>query len=284
MEIVGICRFSFLGQGDWRAFRGGRSSAEASALVEQTARKLFDPARLAFRLRTFEHICLRSIAGQSDQNFKFVIVTAEQLPDDCFEQLHELCRPYPNVFIRKVGVMDTVDAVERAVSTVLDDKDSHLQFRLDDDDGVFQHYIRDLGWIGRKLAALDSFAVSFARTLVAESFGKEDVQYALRKQPFLSAGAAAKVGTGVRSVFSYGHHQLKHRMPSFVDTRPIGALMLHHHGNDQPRKQDLGKNTSAETVAPDRAKQFLRESFPYFSHDMIHELLTGAGTGNAEVA
>jgi hypothetical protein len=56
VRIVGVCRFSLLGRGDWVAWRGrpeAESEAETEATLAHAAARLFAPARLEARLSNF---------------------------------------------------------------------------------------------------------------------------------------------------------------------------------------------------------------------------------------
>lgn len=45
MRIVGICRYSLLGRGDWHAYRG-KTDAEVEAVAKEQAKLLFAKDRM----------------------------------------------------------------------------------------------------------------------------------------------------------------------------------------------------------------------------------------------
>jgi hypothetical protein len=61
VKILGVCRFSMLGRGDWKAFRNQPDEA-LEAIYATQSRELFMPERLESRLATFEHLTLISEA------------------------------------------------------------------------------------------------------------------------------------------------------------------------------------------------------------------------------
>ena len=53
--ILGICRFSYLGVGDWKDYHGGRAGRTHDEVTADRRRFMFDPARLAGRFATSRH-------------------------------------------------------------------------------------------------------------------------------------------------------------------------------------------------------------------------------------
>ncbi|WCR18530.1 glycosyltransferase [Paracoccus alcaliphilus] len=66
MKIVGICRFSLLGRGDWKVYQG-KPDSEVEAIAAEQARKLFAPERMEQRLAAFEHLTLAWRTGRYNQ-------------------------------------------------------------------------------------------------------------------------------------------------------------------------------------------------------------------------
>lgn len=62
MRIVGICRYSLLGRGDWHAYRG-KTDAEVEAVAKEQAKLLFAKDRMNARLESFEHLTLAVNGG-----------------------------------------------------------------------------------------------------------------------------------------------------------------------------------------------------------------------------
>ena len=79
-DIVGICRFSFLGKCDW-AETTGKDGDTARVMARRRA-MLYAPDRLARRFAAFERLCLPSIRAQTDGDFQFWLLTSPEMPAD----------------------------------------------------------------------------------------------------------------------------------------------------------------------------------------------------------
>ncbi|CAM3188052.1 Putative rhamnosyl transferase [Paracoccus aminovorans] len=99
MQVVGICRFSLLGRGDWRPYRG-KPDDEVGRIANEQAAKLFAPDRMERRLATFEHITLPSLKAQTDQNFIFLVAASELIPEEYKARLQKICDEVPQVVLR----------------------------------------------------------------------------------------------------------------------------------------------------------------------------------------
>ena len=52
MQVVGVCRFSMLGRGDWKAYRNQPDEALDTIYADKAA-ELFTPERMEARFATF---------------------------------------------------------------------------------------------------------------------------------------------------------------------------------------------------------------------------------------
>ena len=117
MRIVGVCRFSLVGRGDWAAFRGADAEQEKAAIQEQ-AEKLFTPERMEARLKSFEQLTLASLKAQTDQDFLFVVLASELMPKRYRRRLEELCASIPQVTLRFFAPMATDHAQKKSICRV----------------------------------------------------------------------------------------------------------------------------------------------------------------------
>ena len=99
MRIVGLCRFSLVGRGDWRATRK-KSPAEIGTMATDRAGMLFAPDRMEARFATFEHLTLASLKAQTDGDFTFVVLASSLMPEAWQDRLEALCASVPQVTLR----------------------------------------------------------------------------------------------------------------------------------------------------------------------------------------
>ncbi|WP_167620226.1 glycosyltransferase [Paracoccus ravus] len=257
MDVVGICRFSLLGRGDWKAFRG-ISDEEAERVYAKQAELLFRPERLEARLATFEHLTLASMAGQSDPNFHFLVLASELMPAGYRERLSAICAPHPQVSLRFFPIINTAKAQERLFQELGLTYDQALQFRLDDDDCVSFDYVEKMRQFSEALAPLDQpFSLSFSNVLFVQT-GDAGGSAFLKRLPFMSAGPALRHS---ESIFRFGHLSLGRRFASLVI--PGGcALVTKHDGNDsmfRPGQRGMSK------LSPRQRDDLLERFFPFLS-------------------
>src|SRR5690606_31963671 len=79
MVVVGLCRFSLVGRGDWKVYRD-KSDDEILPIALKQAEQLFQPERIEARLKTFEHLTLASMQAQTDEDFHFIVLASEMMP------------------------------------------------------------------------------------------------------------------------------------------------------------------------------------------------------------
>ncbi|WP_295048463.1 glycosyltransferase [uncultured Paracoccus sp.] len=230
VKILGVCRFSMLGRGDWKAYRNQPDDA-LEAIYQDQSRDLFAPDRLDSRLATFEHLTLRSLANQSDAEFRFLVVSSDRMPDAYRARLEDICRSVEQVILRFLPPTHISDAIHLvAKETGLDLPDT-VQFRLDDDDCVARDYIRRLRRHAASLWRNAHFAVSFPSIFYCVTDGPTEGIYNWFS-PFFSAGAAIRHSS--RTVFDYGHYAIPTRLVAVTDPH-FPNIVTHRGDNDTPR-------------------------------------------------
>ena len=235
MNIVGICRFSLLGRGDWQAYRD-KSDDEIEAIAVEQAKILFAPERMEKRLATFEHLTLASLKAQTDQDFKFIVAASESMPTQYRRRLLEICAAVPQVYVRFFDLCTIGDAQEQIFEELGISMSDTLQFRLDDDDALSVNFVQKK----REATALlmlgsEPFTVSFREFMFCAKGGKHAGIYNMA-EPFLGVGVALRHPT--KSVYAFGHFALPRRFMGI--TIPGGTAIVTHSGlNDSPF--DLGR-------------------------------------------
>lgn len=222
-DILGICRFSFLGKCDW-AETAGADGADP-ALLARRAAMLFAPERLARRFTAFERLCLPSIAAQTDAEFSFIILTSPQMPPAFLARLRDLCAPVPQITVLVSEADNTVEALRPALLTAAERAGRPvIQFRVDDDDAFSRHHVARIRSHARRFSDLPAFALSYPQGLVFGSYAGEDVTYWRAHQPFLGAGVAARLRAPGRAIYAFNHFQLPRLFPAFSDVQGLGYV------------------------------------------------------------
>ena len=96
-QLLGLCRFSYLGGRGFQVRHGSTSERRAF---------LYDPARLARRWAWFEAVTLPGLLGQTDPDFTLVVMTGPDLPQPWLGRLHEIAAAHPQIRLALVPPMD----------------------------------------------------------------------------------------------------------------------------------------------------------------------------------
>lgn len=261
IQIVGVCRFSMLGRGDWKAYRN-RPDADLEAIYAEKALELFTPERLEARLATFEHLTLRSMAAQTDPNFRFLVIASDRMPEVYRHRLAAICASVPQVLLRFVPPMHVSDAMrvvflEEGFNIV-----DTLQFRLDDDDCMAKDFIRRLRRHGAGLWRNSNFGVSFPSIFYCITDGPTEGIYNWFS-PFFSAGACIRHNS--RTIFDFGHYKIPNNLVAMTDPH-FPCIVTHRGDNDTPRHapEILRKRGMSKASAKD-VERALTRHFDYLT-------------------
>lgn len=262
MRIVGLCRFSFLGGGDWRATRN-LTPDEVRAAAAERAALLFEPRRLDARFATFEHLTLASLQAQTDPDFTFVVMASSLMPEPWQDRLERLCAQVPQVVLRYFPVMSAEAAQDVTFDELGIRYRNTLQFRLDDDDCLCADYIETMrAHTAPRMAGHDSFAASLTGVMFSVLNRPEPEVYDW-PVAFFSAGAAMHHPR--RSIFRFGHYALPRRFPHVTVPRGM-ALVTHDGTNDTDLPSEARKTRRGMremTSAQIRATQ--QRFFPFLT-------------------
>lgn len=275
VPVIGLCRFSFVGRGDWAAWRGVDPQDEA-ALLEQTAARLFAPDRMAARLWTFRHLTLASLQAQSDPNWHLIVLTSDMMPAPMQADLRAICAAEPRVTLEVTAARD-VDAGFLPVFDRLG-QPRPLQFRIDDDDCLAVGYVERLRKAQRAMGEYRAWSFSIARGLVASFYAGEDPRAYALDRPFLGAGTASFLPprwTGVKTIFGFGHFGLMTRWHSVLDNEGCGFLVTHLEDQDSARLKpgSAALKGHAPISWADFARR-LRHDFGFLDPDLLRRTLT----------
>ncbi|NDW46682.1 putative rhamnosyl transferase [Ruegeria sp. PrR005] len=225
MQVLGLCRFSYLGHGGFKIMH--------ETLDERRA-YLYAPERMDDRFRQFEAITLPTIAGQTDPDFDFVIAIGECFPDRYLVRLQDLTRDVPQIRIRAFPPLRHRTAMARALDEARQDIETPcLQFRLDDDDGMARDFIERYRQVAEDTRAFwqrhPAVAVDFNTGYVFRC-GTRGIEVS----PFQFAYSAIALGVIVapghtEGIMHHGHHKLWTSMPTI--TVPGEDMMLRGHND-----------------------------------------------------
>ncbi|KRW95388.1 glycosyltransferase [Paracoccus sp. MKU1] len=272
LPIVGICRFSFLGRGDWSAYaRTQRGSAAEAEAMRRSRALLYDEARLRFRFRSFERLTLASLRAQTEPDFHFIVLSSTAMPKSWQDRLHALCATLPQARLVFSEAEDVGSALAPLLAEFSSSGEPPLQFRLDDDDCLCVDYIARLAGAAHTMRSHGAFAFSLPRALLATHYAGAGPKYYEFVRPFHAAGAAARLSRPERSIFAFGHYALMRRFPAMLDHGPIGSLQLKFQGHDSRLVTPVpGSGLTALAEADFRAS--LARHFPFLDQTALAEL------------
>lgn len=268
LEIIGVCRFSFLGFSDWTSHSIKVTQKPKDEIVADNRRLLFQPDRLERRFRTFEGLTLPSLAAQTDKDFRLIALTSDELPEPYVVRLKALAKRYPFIVpaFRPVGgVSATVAAIYKELGLA---RPNLLQFRLDDDDAVGKGYIQTMRRLGDGLAALvpgRTFSITFPRMC---SVMMIDGELKFRKRHMLNASMGQAVHSRDRTVLYYVHHLIDRQMMILSDTDQwVLATYLHEINDSGVMTDEIARKRGFKEFGPGEFESVVAEHFPFLPTD-----------------
>ncbi len=225
IDVVGLCRFSYLGEGGFRT--------HGATTLQERRNLLYDPRRLASRMIWFEHVFLPALCVQTDPDFTLVVLTGDDLPDPFRSQLQSLLAhlPQARLVFRPPGPhRDVCAEVLRGASTP--GADVTAQFRLDDDDAVAIDYVAR---IRQDFVALSALYAESGRFAVDCSMGilLDDARVAVTGQvlrhAFWSCAMTLYLEPGdLMQALDFPHHKVWQQMPTLTRSdRPMFVRGAH---------------------------------------------------------
>ncbi|MGB7241954.1 MAG: putative rhamnosyl transferase [Sulfitobacter sp.] len=252
MQVIGLCRFSYLGLGGFQITH--------DSLDERMA-FLYNPDRLEERFRFFETITLPCIRAQTDPDFTFLIVIGDSFPIAARTRLDQLVRDIPQVIVQSHPPQRHRRVMRDAVNSVRwFDADPCLQFRLDDDDAVAITYVAQLRAAAAHVTGLlDRFqhvAIDFNQGYIAKP-GANGLEIAAIKDPYCTAGLAVLLHPNInKAILNFGHHKISKIMPTLTFTDQDMMLRGHNAFNDSRQKTRSLRMTTFEPITAAEAAHF----------------------------
>lgn len=261
-EIVGICRFSFLGKCDWvqtRKAGGGTPEALASRIP-----MLYAEERLTRRFQAFETLCLPSVKAQTDPDFRFWILTSPELPRHWHERLLDLCADVPQIRVIVSDRRSPMDALLEPLRQAADAAGRPvIQFRVDDDDAFSRHHVARIRRHAPRFADLPGFGISYPQGLLFGSYDGAPVSFWRAHQGFVGAGAAVRMRAPGRCIYAINHFQLPQHFPAFTDVDGLGYVQLRWDEGDSAGASADRWPRWFEQIGGQEFQDSLVEDFPF---------------------
>ncbi|MSU91967.1 hypothetical protein GE300_20640 [Rhodobacteraceae bacterium 2CG4] len=256
VQVIGLLRFSYFGDG---GFRGVPADPAAAAAY------LFDDERLARRFHLFETLTVPTLAAQTDPDFTLVVLTSDALPGRHRDRLQAAVDRIPGARLCAQPPLPQWRAVRNAFNPARSRRPAlTAQFRLDDDDALATDFVAELRRHApqleplRRLTGAPGVALDFTRglRLVWGAAGVETV--AQNRRIHTSQGMALVTrDRGEKNIMGYPHHKIWQHIPMVSLNEPLMFLQSSH--RDQDSGMAAGKPLTA--IAPAEAAGLLRRRF-----------------------
>jgi len=256
-QIVGVCRFSYLGEGGFVTATKRREKAEA---------ELYDIERMRRRFAYFENICLPSLANQTDMDFTLVALIGDTMPFRWRRRLKDLMEPYPFLQVCTLEAAGPLNSTRRAFRRGSDDDADFITgFRIDDDDAVAKDYIARtreiaetllrLGWANAETPAV----IAFHRGIYWDMARAEDEQFwdFSETQPLGLASAMITPLESQANIFRWNHRKLAAQARCWIDPHDFMFVRTLHGYNDSDRSIP----PDAQPMLTWQAKKLFRDRF-----------------------
>lgn len=256
-QIIGVCRFSYLGEGGFQTQRDG---------FEKAAERLYAIPRMRRRFAFFENICLPSLAAQTDQDFKLVALIGDSMPFRWRKRLKGLTETYPFLEVCTLEAAGPLNSTRRAFRRGWNGQATYITgFRMDDDDAVATNYIERTRAIADQLLTLgwadedNPVAICFHRGIYWDMAKPEEDQFwdFSENQPLGLASAMIGTPQGKANIYRWNHRRLASQIRCWVDPSEFMFVRTLH-----------GQNDSGRTIPPDavampvwHARKLFRERF-----------------------
>ena len=236
---VGLCRFSFVGRGDWRAYRGNEIDPSDEEFRLNKAKELYSPERMNKRLFTLERFLLQSLDAQTDKNFIFLILTSDLMPEKYKAHLIKITkdREYAKLIFSNESTVDSAFIPEL---TKIRGKYGHSipQFRVDDDDALCSTFISLLRRAAIRHQDIRNFSFGFSEGLVMTAYSGSEPCFYTYRDPFIGAGVSVVTPNLEQTIYSFCHYGVSRRFPSFTQNGVLGFLLSASDGHDSRKIPD----------------------------------------------
>jgi hypothetical protein len=256
-QIIGVCRFSYLGEG---GFQTQKNDFDTAAEI------LYSVPRMLRRFAFFENICLPSLAAQTDGDFKLVALIGDTMPFRWRKRLKGLMEQYPFLEVCTLEAAGPLNSTRRAFRRAWNGQAPYITgFRIDDDDAVATDYIErtraisdqllTLGWADEDTPA----AICFHRGIYWDMAREEEDQFwdFSEKEPLGLASAMITTPEGMANIYRWNHRKLASQVRCWIDPTEFMFVRTLHSHNDSDRSIP----PDAQVLPAFQAKKLFRERF-----------------------
>lgn len=232
MQAIGICRFSYPGDGGFQV---------EHATLKERIDYLYAPARMAERFATFETMMLPPLMAQTDADFTLLVVIGDSLPPRYRDRLEAAVKHMPQAVVRAYPPGPHRKVMQQAINDVRRfDGTSCLQFRMDDDDAVACTYIERLRSAADDIAQMAAqhrhVAIDFNQGYIVRPTA-QGLDIAPTNTPYSTAALALLFQPDVSlSVMNFAHMKLAQKMPTVTFTGEDMLIRGHNAHNDSRQK------------------------------------------------
>ena len=229
VQVIGLCRFSYLGFGGFKVMFD-RSLEDRRAM-------LYGRDRLEARMIWFEQVFLPGLRDQTDPDFTMVVLTGEDLPQPWLDRLRALVAPIRQFRLMLLPPTDHRRACAAVVTAAVDPGGgATAQFRLDDDDAVAIDYVErirsDFALMPGLYTEGRGMAVDYTRGIVLEDAGGT-IRADIRAETFWGCGLTLYLPAGSsRQILNYQHHLVWQHLPTVVRGGKLMWVRGAHQSND----------------------------------------------------
>jgi hypothetical protein len=267
MQVIGLCRFSYPGIGGFQVEHDD---------LQSRIDYLYEETRLEERFRFFETFTLPGLRAQTDQDFTYLVVIGESLPQAHRQRLAALVADIPQVIVQAHPPGRHRQVMRDAINSVrhFDDQPC-LQFRLDDDDAVAISFVAQLRQAAADVAGLlrdnRHIAIDFNQGYIAQP-GPDGIAACAIRKPYWTAGLGFMFRPDVDlSVMNFSHQAVVRRMPTVTFTGADMMLRGHNDFNDSRQKP----NVQTVTLTPlDAAGEALFQDTYNISADHVRRVFS----------
>ena len=212
MQIVGLCRFSYPCIGGFQI---------EHETLDQRIAYLYGDERLSERLFAFEHVTLPGLRAQTDQDFTFVVLIGESMPDHHTERLLAMVEDIPQIVVLSYEPLNYRNAMRRVFNQAVDKSfDWVAQFRLDDDDAVavdFIQRVRRNAILTKQIyAETGKLAIDFNQGYAVELTSSGIVAAHLKRAYWTPALAVVLSTQDPKNIMNFPHHIIHTLMPTLT--------------------------------------------------------------------
>jgi hypothetical protein len=204
------------------------------------------PGWLAGRFELFRTYCLPSVAGQTEQDFEWVIVFDEQTPSEFLNEIRTLQKIYP-FHAEFTSLSDMGDIVQSVLPRYVD-SDWLLSTRLDSDDILAVDHVARLR---EALTADKSQVINFAcgAILAVSKAAPRIYRIVDKKNPF--ASLLEPMGPSARTIWHEMHVNISRLAPvRQVEGQPAWLQVVHGGNVSNRTKGTRFRLDSTEDIFP----------------------------------